>query len=81
METIILIVCSGMEEEEEADSQTMGEDLQEPVCELKPADVLIMGEVTKLLAHNKLIKPVSGRLERGQWREKLTCLEVLRVET
>lgn len=31
--TIALIVCQGMEEEEEADSQTTVADLQGPACE------------------------------------------------
>lgn len=48
-------VCPGTEEREEADSQT---DLQGPACETEPADVLIMGEVSKLLAHIELNKPV-----------------------
>ncbi len=33
MEIITLIACPGTEEEEEADSQATGGDLQGPVCE------------------------------------------------
>lgn len=33
METITLIACPGTEEEEEADSQATGADLQGPACE------------------------------------------------
>ena len=40
-ETITLIVCLGMEEEE--DLQTMGADLQGPMCEPQPAGFQIMG--------------------------------------
>lgn len=78
METTTLTACSGIEE---ADSQTMGVDLQEPVCELQPANVLVMGAVTKLLAHIKLIKLISGEWRLGcvQWRQKWTCLEVLEL--
>lgn len=38
-ETITQIVCRVTEEEEEVDSQTMGADLQGPVCETYPADI------------------------------------------
>lgn len=37
--TETLIVCLGMEEEEEVDSQTMGADLQGQVCEPQPAEL------------------------------------------
>ncbi len=49
-ETITLMVFPGMEEEEEADSRSMGADLRVPVCETKPAYVLMVGEVSKLFS-------------------------------
>lgn len=64
-ETITLIVCPGMEEEEEADSQAMGADLLGPVFETQSADVLIVGEVSKLLANIELNKLVRWEVEAG----------------
>lgn len=61
-ETITLIVCLGMEEEE-ADSQTMGADLQGPMCEPQPAEFQIMGEVSQLKAHIELNRTVRGEVK------------------
>uniref|UniRef100_A0A665WFR3 non-specific serine/threonine protein kinase n=1 Tax=Echeneis naucrates TaxID=173247 RepID=A0A665WFR3_ECHNA len=66
MVTTARIKCLEMEEEGEVDSQTMGADLQGPMCEPQPTVFQFMGEVSQLMARIELANWLGGKWRFGQ---------------